>query len=470
LVRRNHILLSTNKTSNKKALDCITYLCISKANFTTIADTMKHSILFMLILCLSIATSYGFDARPFVISEITANDIIVSDTQTNLIASKIEKTQIQGTIPDIEPGVIAMIQCTPDKKIQITNANDNQVQAFNTTFDRISSFFIGYDEKFVQKIKTIYKQSPRENYVIKALLNNRLPAAEFYSINYNSDTNYPLAMLSDYCFTKPNKLNELAGRDRFFLNTLGKDLTKSSKIISRSQRWADESMSMPIPPSTWTATPSNPSGHTPKNVNTIRANYTKNFEPIDKPRTVMHSVNGIRRPLEYFPADRIIIHHTAGWYQATAQAGQEYMQSLQRYHGRTLWRWDIGYHFLIDGEGNIYEWRRWGMHTVGAHALGHNRGSIWISLMSDKYYSSKMLLSLIDLVVFIWKEYQIDVGWQAMLKNADLSWTELGNRLIAHKEVDKGKPIDPAIPMDVFRRIVNKVKNLWPITDKVYEK
>gem|GEM_PF-2390533 len=236
MVRRNHILLSTNKTSNKKALDCITYLCISKANFTTIADTMKHSILFMLILCLSIATSYGFDARPFVISEITANDIIVSDTQTNLIASKIEKTQIQGTIPDIEPGVIAMIQCTPDKKIQITNANDNQVQAFNTTFDRISSFFIGYDEKFVQKIKTIYKQSPRENYVIKALLNNRLPAAEFYSINYNSDTNYPLAMLSDYCFTKPNKLNELAGRDRFFLNTLGKDLTKSSKIISRSQR------------------------------------------------------------------------------------------------------------------------------------------------------------------------------------------------------------------------------------------
>lgn len=100
------------------------------------------------------------------------------------------------------------------------------------------------------------------------------------------------------------------------------------------------------------------------------------------------------------------------------------------------------------------------MHTVGAHALGHNRGSIGISLMSDKYYSSKMLLSLIDLVVFIGKEYQIDIGGQDTLKNADLSGTEVGNNLIAHKEIDKGKPLDPAIPMDMFRRIINKVKNL----------
>jgi len=430
---------------------------------------MKQYIL-IIILWLSITTSYAFEARPFVISEITANDIIVSDTQTSLLSTRIATTQIQWSIPDIEPGVIAMIQCTPDRKIQITNATTDEVDVFNANFDRISSFFVWYDEKFVQKIKTIYQQSPRENYVIKALLNNRLPAAEFYAINYNTASNYTIASLNDLCATKPNKLYDLIGRDRFFLNTIGKDLTQSSKIISRSQRWADENMSMPIPPSTWTNTPTDPSGHTPTNVSTIRANYTKNFEPIDKPRTVMHSVNGVRRPLEYFPADRIIIHHTAWWYQATAQAWQEYMQSLQRYHGKTLWRGDIGYHFLIDGEGNVYEWRRWGMHTVGAHALGHNRGSVWISLMSDKYYSSKMLLSLIDLIIFLGKEYQIDVGWQSVLKNADLSGTEIGNNLIAHKEIDKGKPIDPAIPMDIFRKIVNKVKNLWPLTNKVYQK
>lgn len=431
---------------------------------------MKYGRYSIIIILLSVHVSYWFEARPFVVSEITENDIIVSDIQTNLIATRIPTASIQGSIPSIEPWVIAMIQCTADKKIQIYNANDAQVQEFNNTFDRISSFFIGYDERFVQKIKNIYQQSPRENFVIKALLHNRLPAAEFYSINYNTETQYSLNSLSDYCFTKPNKLHENIGRDWFFLTTLWKDLTQTSKIIGRSQRWADESMSMPIAPSTWTTTPTDPSGHTPTNVSTIRANYIKNFEPIDKPRTVMHSVNGIRRPLEYFPANRIIIHHTAWWYQATAQEWAQYMQSLQRYHGRTLGRWDIGYHFLIDGEGNVYEWRRWGMHTVGAHALGHNRGSIGISLMSDAYYSRQMILSLIDLIVFLWKEYQIDVWWQDLLKNADLSGTEMADVLIAHKEIDKGKPLDPAIPMNLFRRIVNRVKNLWPLTDKVYEK
>jgi len=41
-----------------------------------------------------------------------------------------------------------------------------------------------------------------------------------------------------------------------------------------------------------------------------------------------------------------------------------YMRSLQRYHGATL-RWsDIGYHYLIDGEGNIYEGRAGGKYVL----------------------------------------------------------------------------------------------------------
>jgi hypothetical protein len=172
--------------------------------------------------------------------------------------------------------------------------------------------------------------------------------------------------------------------------------------------------------------------------------------------------------MEYFPADRIIIHHTAGIYQWTKEAGMEYMRSLQQYHGRRLGRWDIGYHFLIDGEGNVYEWRRWGMHVVGAHALGHNRGSIGISLMSDGFYSRAMLLSLIDTIVLIWQEYNIDVWAIGTFKNSDLSGTTQAPTLIAHKEIDMGKPLDPVIPMDLFRRIVNRVKNIWPLTDKVY--
>jgi hypothetical protein len=61
------------------------------------------------------------------------------------------------------------------------------------------------------------------------------------------------------------------------------------------------------------------------------------------------------------------------------------------------------------------------MHVVGAHALGHNRGSVGISLMSDRHYSRAMLLSLIDTIVFIGKEYNIDIGAIDTFKKADLS-------------------------------------------------
>ncbi len=426
-------------------------------------------IYMLILLALSMQTVASFQARPFVISEVNIGDIIVSDIQTSLLAIKIDMTTVQWTIPSLEPGVIAMIQCTPERTINIQSASDEQVAEFNNHFEQIAGFFAWYDDRFVQKVASLYRQSPRENYVIKALLASRLPTVEFNQTKHNSQTpTYTLKNLNELCFTPSNRLQETLDRDWFFLSTLGKDLTKNSNIIPRSQRWADESMSMPLPPSTGTSTPSNQPGHTPTNVSTIRANYLKNFEPIDQPRTVRHSVNGIRRAMEYFPADRIIIHHTAGRYQGTKQAGMEYMRSLQQYHGRRLWRWDIGYHFLIDGEGNVYEWRRGGMHVVGAHVAGHNRGSIGISIMSDGLYSREMLLSLIDTIIFLGREYNIDVWAIDTFKNADLSGTEESPALIAHKEIDPGKPLDPMIPMDMFRRIVNTVKNMGPITNKVY--
>lgn len=39
---------------------------------------------------------------------------------------------------------------------------------------------------------------------------------------------------------------------------------------------------------------------------------------------------------------------------------------LQNYHMDSNGWWDIGYNFLIGGDGNVYEGRGWGV--VGAHA------------------------------------------------------------------------------------------------------
>jgi hypothetical protein len=58
------------------------------------------------------------------------------------------------------------------------------------------------------------------------------------------------------------------------------------------------------------------------------------------------------------------VHHTASKYVPNKTEGIAYMKSLQKYHGKTL-RWsDIGYHYLIDGEGNIYEGRAGGKYVL----------------------------------------------------------------------------------------------------------
>ena len=72
--------------------------------------------------------------------------------------------------------------------------------------------------------------------------------------------------------------------------------------------------------------------------NVILENYIKNFKATESRKAIMFSTNKERVPLEYYPVDRIIIHHTAGAYEATKQDSINYMKALQVYHGKTLGR------------------------------------------------------------------------------------------------------------------------------------
>ena len=76
-----------------------------------------------------------------------------------------------------------------------------------------------------------------------------------------------------------------------------------------------------------------------------------------------------------------VIHHTAGAYCSTKAACIQQMQNIQSYHQKTLGWADIGYNFLIGGDGNVYEGRGW--NTMGAHATNWNSKSIGISFMGN---------------------------------------------------------------------------------------
>uniref|UniRef100_A0A1I8N480 Peptidoglycan-recognition protein n=1 Tax=Musca domestica TaxID=7370 RepID=A0A1I8N480_MUSDO len=81
-----------------------------------------------------------------------------------------------------------------------------------------------------------------------------------------------------------------------------------------------------------------------------------------------------------------VIHHTEGAACSDKASCSQQMRNVQHYHQKTL-RWaDIGYNFLIGGDGNIYEGRGW--NVVGAHATNWNSKSLGISFIGN-YHNYK---------------------------------------------------------------------------------
>ncbi len=91
----------------------------------------------------------------------------------------------------------------------------------------------------------------------------------------------------------------------------------------------------------------------------------------------------LRWPLEENRTIRkFIVHHTGEVTDETRDP-YELMRAIYYYHTITRGWGDIGYHYVVDKQGNIYEGRAGGNKMVGAHTALHNVGSIGISLMGN---------------------------------------------------------------------------------------
>jgi flagellar hook assembly protein FlgD len=88
----------------------------------------------------------------------------------------------------------------------------------------------------------------------------------------------------------------------------------------------------------------------------------------------------------YAPALKLaIVHHTAGTNVYTPAQAPAIVRGIELYHVKGNGWNDIGYNFLIDRYGKVYEGRGGGMtrNVIGAHALGFNTGSVGVSLMGN---------------------------------------------------------------------------------------
>jgi hypothetical protein len=80
-----------------------------------------------------------------------------------------------------------------------------------------------------------------------------------------------------------------------------------------------------------------------------------------------------------------VVHHTAGTNSYTPAQAASIVRGIEVYHVKGNGWNDIGYNFLIDRYGTVYEGRGGGMtrNVIGAHALGFNTGTVGVSLIGN---------------------------------------------------------------------------------------
>jgi len=112
---------------------------------------------------------------------------------------------------------------------------------------------------------------------------------------------------------------------------------------------------------------------------------------------------------EYRPVSAIIVHHTA-----TSDGGVDpaaMVRAIYYYHAVTRGWGDIGYNYLIDKYGNVYQGRYGGPGVVGHHAGWYNYGSVGVSLIGnydENTVPQVMLSRLTDLLAALCADHWLN--------------------------------------------------------------
>ncbi len=105
-------------------------------------------------------------------------------------------------------------------------------------------------------------------------------------------------------------------------------------------------------------------------------------------------------------ADRLafsVVHHTAGSMPSSRAQSAAIVRGILVYHVRSNGWNDIGYNFLVDPFGQVFEGRAGGVtrNVVGAHAQGFNTGSVGVSVLGtydDSTISPEARAAVADLL------------------------------------------------------------------------
>ena len=124
-----------------------------------------------------------------------------------------------------------------------------------------------------------------------------------------------------------------------------------------------------------------------------------------------------------------VVHHTAGSNSYTPSQSAAIVRAIQTYHVKGNGWDDIGYNFLVDRYGQVFEGRYGGIdrNVIGAHAAGFNTGSTGVAVLGT--YSSASLDAVARTAIANLLAWRLDVAHVDPLSR--LMWTSGGNARFA---------------------------------------
>jgi len=138
---------------------------------------------------------------------------------------------------------------------------------------------------------------------------------------------------------------------------------------------------------------------------------------VGKPPVVSRASWGARPPkTAYNPhkPKRLTQHHTAGRKTSTLQESLKEVRFIQDFHQNGRGWNDVGYHFLVDSAGRIFQGRP--ENVVGAHVGGKNKDNVGVSFLGNYHPpvshqpTAAQLAAVRDLGKWLRTEYQVDLA------------------------------------------------------------
>src|SRR5690606_35062320 len=147
------------------------------------------------------------------------------------------------------------------------------------------------------------------------------------------------------------------------------------------------------------------------------------------------------------PLRAAVVHHTAGTNSYTAAQSASIVRGIYHYHAITREWGDIGYNFLVDKYGQVFEGRAGsvaapaGQMPEAGHARGFNRGTLGISVLGDYttlYAPDSILQTMARVIAWKFDAAGIDMSTPSGFISAGTAHRPKGQilpRVFAHRDV-----------------------------------